>query len=271
MRSLLLPFVGLLFSVGCAATSPEDLAPSGAATASDALSTSDVGKLAGRWKLGETDGRVTTDAHGDHVRHYSNPANPNATSSYVISDRSDRNVLRITVADPAGDDFVIDGVFLQVASMFDLHDIGAPSHKDDQLTWDFGQGDVDLRDPAALCSSDACSKAAAHDLAEAMAAPKPHKLGSSAGFVTGITVGDGIDPAYQLDEASVWLAYHYRTKLGQFKFGPSDEGTQVFDGGKITVFDEGNVITYTVSLTGIGEVERCMTSAVQPDYVCHAL
>src|SRR5262249_37496883 len=116
-----------------------------------------------------------------------------------------------------------------------------------------------------------CSKAAAHDLAEAMAAPKPHKLGSSAGFVTSIVVGDGIDPAYEIDEASVWLAYHYRTKLGHFKFGQSDEGAQVFDGGKITVADEGNVITYTVSLAGVGDIESCMTSAVHPEYVCHVL
>src|SRR5262245_1663718 len=118
MRSLLLPFVGLFFSLGCAATAPEDANPSGA---EEALSASDVAKLAAQWKLGQTDGRVTTDAQGDRIRHYSNPANPNATSSYIISDPSDRNVLRVTVADPAGDDFVIDGVFLQVAWMFDLH------------------------------------------------------------------------------------------------------------------------------------------------------
>src|SRR5262249_19784239 len=120
MRSLLLPFVGLFFSLGCAGTASEDPRSSGA---EEALSASELATLRARRNLGQTAGRLTTDAQADRTRHYSNPANPNATSSHIISDRSDRDVLRVTVADPAGDDFLIDGVFLQVAWMFDLHDI----------------------------------------------------------------------------------------------------------------------------------------------------
>jgi hypothetical protein len=267
MRPLGLSLLGLLLVVAGCAAAPDESPSQNASAVSDG----DVTKLAAQWGLGKMDGRPTTDRQGNTVYHFGNPQNPNTVSSYVVTDHDDGKVVMVTVSDPAGDDFVIDGVFLQAAYMFDLHGITPPVRENDQLIWGFGQGGVTLRDPLAACHDASCTAQAKKDLSAATTSPSPHKLGSSEGYVTSLVVGDGIDPAWEIDEASVWLAYRYRTKLGHFKFGPSDEGKLVFDGGEIKIEDEGNVVTYTVSLRGIGEMERCMTSAVQPDYVCHTL
>jgi hypothetical protein len=238
------------------------------ASAESAIVGSEVNGLAAQFGLGRLE-HTTRDSDGSVVRSYRNDANPDLSSSSITSSRNDAKILNVSIPDPAGDDFNIDGVFLQAAWQFGLKNIGQPVHEEGQTTWQFANGGVVLRAPASFACTGSCGEGAIPDeLRAAMANPKPGKLGSSAGHVTSLIVSDGVDPSFLVDEASVYLAYRYRTRLGKLDATKSDELKQVFQGGEIVVMDEGNVIQYTVSVKGLGEVERCFTSAVSPTPSC---
>jgi hypothetical protein len=269
MRHLMIVgFSGLLALSTFACASPSDSEDASPASTESAISGSEVNGLAAQFGLGRLE-LTTRDSNGSVVRSYRNSANPELSSSSITSSRDDAKILSFSYPDPAGDDFTVDGVFLHTAWQFGLKNIKHPVFEEKQTTWSFANGAVLLREPASFACTGSCGEGATPDeLREAMAKPKPGKLGSSAGYVTGLIVSDGIDPSFMVDEASVYLAYRYRTRLGKLDPAKSDELRQVFQGGEIVVEDEGNVIQYTVSVKGLGELERCLTSAVSPTPTC---
>jgi len=262
-------FAVLAFSTSaCSGAVDEEATTGGAASA---VSSAEVDGLAAQFGLGQFQ-RLTRDSVGNVVRSYKNVANPALSSSSITTSRDDRRVLRVSYPDPAGDDFTVDGVFLQAAWQFGLKNVGQPLQEEGKTTWHFANGTVVLRPPTSFACTGACPEGATPDeLRAAMANPKPGKLGSTAGYVASVSVSDGVDPTFLVDEASLYLAYRYRTRLGKLVASESDELKQVFEGGEIAVKDEGAVTRYTIRVKGLGDLETCTVSAVSPTPTCRSL